>query len=93
MPHPQLTVVVPCFDESEVIDAFHAALVAALQPTGERFEICYVDDGSDDGTAERLRALAAASPHTCATRPSAATSARRPPSSPGCGWPGARPWC
>ncbi|MFF4745145.1 glycosyltransferase family 2 protein [Streptomyces sp. NPDC047980] len=63
MPHPQLTVVVPCFDESEVIDAFHAALVAALQPTGERFEICYVDDGSDDGTAERLRALAAASPY------------------------------
>ncbi|GBP99420.1 hypothetical protein SSP531S_08150 [Streptomyces spongiicola] len=62
MPHPQLTVVVPCFDESEVIDAFHSALVAALEPTGARFEICYVDDGSGDGTAERLRALAAGSP-------------------------------
>ncbi|WP_432075039.1 glycosyltransferase family 2 protein [Streptomyces wuyuanensis] len=63
MPHPQLTVVVPCFDECEVIDAFHSALVAALEPTGEPFEICYVDDGSGDGTADRLRALAASSPY------------------------------
>ncbi|WP_351224727.1 glycosyltransferase family 2 protein [Streptomyces sp. NPDC002133] len=59
---PVISVVVPCFDESEVLGAFHDALTAALERTGERFEICYVDDGSTDGTVERLRDLAAAAP-------------------------------
>ncbi|MDN3296035.1 glycosyltransferase family 2 protein [Streptomyces ficellus] len=55
-----MSVVVPCYDESEVIDAFHAALIAALEPAGVTFEVCYVDDGSGDRTLDRLRALAAA---------------------------------
>ncbi|MFE3323625.1 glycosyltransferase family 2 protein [Streptomyces sp. NPDC059176] len=55
----QLSVVVPCFNESEVVDVFHAALTAVLEPMGASYEICYVDDGSDDGTVKRLRALAA----------------------------------
>ncbi|WP_073755919.1 glycosyltransferase family 2 protein [Streptomyces sp. CB03234] len=55
-----MSVVVPCFDESEVIDAFHTALVDALEPTGVTFEVCYVDDGSGDRTVDRLRDLAAA---------------------------------
>ncbi|MFD9220047.1 glycosyltransferase family 2 protein [Streptomyces sp. NPDC060064] len=54
------SVVVPCFNESEVIDAFHTALVAALESTGTAFEICYVDDGSSDHTRMHLRDLAAA---------------------------------
>ncbi|MFF8842129.1 glycosyltransferase family 2 protein [Streptomyces sp. NPDC015127] len=54
------SVVVPCFNESEVIGAFHEALVAALEPTGATFEICYVDDGSDDRTRAHLKDLAAA---------------------------------
>ncbi|WP_328681591.1 glycosyltransferase family 2 protein [Streptomyces sp. NBC_00322] len=56
------SVVVPCFNESEVIDAFHTELVAALEPTGTVFEICYVDDGSSDRTRIRLQDLAAADP-------------------------------
>lgn len=55
-----MSVVVPCFDESEGIDAFHTALVAALEPTGVSFEVCYVDDGSGDRTMDRLRGLAVA---------------------------------
>ncbi|MFF9864786.1 glycosyltransferase family 2 protein [Streptomyces sp. NPDC013953] len=57
-----ISVVVPCFDESEVIEAFHAALTAALEPAGATFEVCYVDDGSGDGTMDRLRGLAATDP-------------------------------
>lgn len=54
------SVVVPCFNESEVIEEFHRALVVALESTGTTFEICYVDDGSDDRTRVHLKDLAAA---------------------------------
>ncbi|MFE7777037.1 glycosyltransferase family 2 protein [Streptomyces sp. NPDC057445] len=57
---PVISVVVPCFDESEVIGTFHSALTSALERTGEEYEICYVDDGSGDETVEHLRDLAAA---------------------------------
>ncbi|MFF6984005.1 glycosyltransferase family 2 protein [Streptomyces sp. NPDC008343] len=57
---PQVSIVVPCFNENEVIDAFHAAVVASLEPTGRSFEICYINDGSSDGTGLRLRRLATA---------------------------------
>lgn len=62
VPGIQVSVVVPCFNEAEVIDAFHASLIAVLESIGERFEICYVDDGSADDTLEKLRALAASAP-------------------------------
>ncbi|MFJ6615273.1 glycosyltransferase [Streptomyces sp. NPDC091289] len=58
----QLSVVVPCFDEAEVIEAFHAALVGVLDPLGDSFEICYVDDGSRDRTRVLLSGLAARDP-------------------------------
>ncbi|MGW7097231.1 glycosyltransferase [Streptomyces sp. NPDC054874] len=58
----QLSVVVPCFDEAEVIEAFHAALIGVLEPLGDSFEICYVDDGSRDRTRLLLSALAARDP-------------------------------
>ncbi|GGY77201.1 glycosyltransferase [Streptomyces nitrosporeus] len=54
----QLSVVVPCFNEAEVIESFHTALHAVLADLGETFEICYVDDGSRDGTRLLLNALA-----------------------------------
>ncbi|MFF3735043.1 glycosyltransferase [Streptomyces sp. NPDC002476] len=56
----QVSVVVPCFNEDEVIDAFHRALVCALDSTRRTFEICYVDDGSSDRTRLRIGSLATA---------------------------------
>ncbi|MEW2213217.1 glycosyltransferase [Streptomyces globisporus] len=58
----QLSVVVPCFDEAEVIESFHAALLGVLDPLGDSFEICYVDDGSQDRTRPLLNAIAARDP-------------------------------
>ena len=54
----QVSVVVPCFNESEVLEVFHAELTAALVPTRQTFEICYVDDGSLDSTRGQLISLA-----------------------------------
>jgi len=54
-----LSVVIPCHNERDVIEATHARLVAVLPATGMDFEILYIDDGSRDDTLERLAAIAA----------------------------------
>ncbi|MFF2502224.1 glycosyltransferase [Streptomyces sp. NPDC058067] len=54
----QISIVVPCYNEDEVIDTFHAAVVSVLETTRQTFEICYVDDGSSDTTRRRLCSLA-----------------------------------
>jgi len=58
-PHCVLSIVTPCFNEEEVIDHTHARLTNALSAITEDFEIIYVDDGSRDSTAERLREIQA----------------------------------
>jgi glycosyltransferase involved in cell wall biosynthesis len=51
-----LSVVVPCYNEDAVIDMFVAELAGVLDDLGRTFEVVLVDDGSSDGTLERLRA-------------------------------------
>jgi dolichol-phosphate mannosyltransferase len=54
-----LSVVVPCFNEEEVIGMTHARLVETLGKTSEHeLEIVYVNDGSSDRTEEILFSLA-----------------------------------
>ncbi|GLF97227.1 glycosyltransferase family 2 protein [Streptomyces yaizuensis] len=60
----QISIVVPCFNESEVIETFHTTLVGVLEPTGREYEICYVDDGSSDHTRAHLQELASADRRT-----------------------------
>ncbi|MEV0802566.1 glycosyltransferase family 2 protein [Kribbella sp. NPDC050281] len=55
----RLSLVVPCFNEAEVIAKFHQALSRELTATGRSYEIVYVDDGSADGTLDALVELAA----------------------------------
>jgi glycosyltransferase involved in cell wall biosynthesis len=55
----RLSLVVPCYNEAEVIDRFHEAVSRDLAGTGRPYEIVYVDDGSDDGTLDALVRLAA----------------------------------
>jgi glycosyltransferase involved in cell wall biosynthesis len=42
-----LSVVVPVFNESEVLETFHARLVKVMDDLGMPFQVLYVDDGSD----------------------------------------------
>lgn len=52
---PTLSVIVPCFNEAEVIEHTHRRLSTALEGITPDYEIIYVDDGSRDRTAELLR--------------------------------------
>jgi undecaprenyl-phosphate 4-deoxy-4-formamido-L-arabinose transferase len=58
---PNLSAVVPVYEEEANIAALDRRLRAALQATGRTWEIVYVDDGSRDRSLEMLRALAAES--------------------------------
>jgi glycosyltransferase involved in cell wall biosynthesis len=58
-----LSVVVPVFNEVENVDALHHEIAAALAPSGLEYEVLFVDDGSGDGTFERLAAIQARDPH------------------------------
>lgn len=55
---PEVSVVVPVFNEAETIDALHERLIGTLEATGRTFDVWYVDDGSTDGSVDMLRRLA-----------------------------------
>lgn len=59
----ELSVVVPLFNEEESVGALHEEISRAAAALGRSYEVLYVDDGSSDSTAEKLRAIAAADPH------------------------------
>jgi dolichol-phosphate mannosyltransferase len=59
-PHPVVSVVVPVRNEAPNIAPLIAEIEAAL--TGVPHEIIYVDDGSDDGSADVILAEAAGAP-------------------------------
>lgn len=50
-------ILVPAFNEGETIPAFQERLEAALQSLEADWRVLYVDDGSTDDTAERVREL------------------------------------
>lgn len=55
-----ISIVVPCFNEAAVIDAFYAELCVALTGLPEyTFRVIFVDDGSTDTTLVQLNAVAA----------------------------------
>ena len=55
---PVLSVVVPCYNEEEVLSETHRRLSGTLGDMGVSWEIVYVNDGSRDGTLDILRKLA-----------------------------------
>jgi glycosyltransferase involved in cell wall biosynthesis len=56
-----ISIVVPCYNESETIGLFHAAICQVMQNARTlRFEVIFVDDGSKDDTLQRLVDIATA---------------------------------
>jgi len=65
---PELTVVVPAFNEQESIQPMYERLVAALEPHVAGLEVLFVDDGSRDATWQRVSELAARDPRVRGVR-------------------------
>lgn len=64
---PALSIVVPCFNESENLARLHARCAAAARScVGEFFELVLVDDGSRDATWQAMCELAASDRHVVA---------------------------
>ena len=60
---PRLSVVVLVFNELESIAPLHEELLGVLDAMDTTYEVVYVDDGSRDGSTERLAQLTLKNPH------------------------------
>jgi polyisoprenyl-phosphate glycosyltransferase len=58
-----ISVVVPIFNEEEIVDSFHAALADSMKGVGEAWEVVYVNDGSRDSSLKLLTQLQAKDEH------------------------------
>ena len=65
---PDISVVIPAYDEVENLPPLLAELRAALEACGRSWELLLVDDGSRDGTGEAMEAEAARDPRVRALR-------------------------
>ncbi|MGG5821509.1 glycosyltransferase family 2 protein [Falsiroseomonas sp. HW251] len=60
---PAISVVVPAYNEQEVLRAFHARITPVMEGIGLPWEVVYVNDGSRDGTLAIMLELQAADGH------------------------------
>ena len=58
-PHASVSIVVPCYNESDGLFQFHDRLSAALKPLAISSEIIFVNDGSVDNTIDVIGSLRA----------------------------------
>ena len=63
-----ISVIVPCYNEIEVIGETHRRLSQCLEGITSDWEIVYVDDGSRDGTVAALTALSLDEPRVLVVR-------------------------
>ena len=57
-----LTLLIPVYNEEESVEPLYEGLVRAVSPLDLSFEILFVDDGSEDDTFRKLKALASMDP-------------------------------
>jgi undecaprenyl-phosphate 4-deoxy-4-formamido-L-arabinose transferase len=63
-----VSVVVTIYDEEETVEELYRRSVAALEQAGTTFELIFVDDGSRDGTFDRLERIHDADPRVRVVR-------------------------
>lgn len=61
--HPVISIIVPCFNEEEVLPLFYKEITKVLNKTGYNYEILLVNDGSRDQTLPIMRELASKNDH------------------------------
>src|SRR5690349_11432310 len=55
---PAVSAVIPVLNEELNLEELHARVRKALESTGRKWEIVYIDDGSTDGSLDLLRKFA-----------------------------------
>ena len=59
---PRISIVIPAYNEQEVLPEFHRRLAAVMNGLSESWEAVYVNDGSTDSTCEILKELGRSDP-------------------------------
>ncbi|MBV1690033.1 glycosyltransferase family 2 protein [Novosphingobium sp. G106] len=59
---PDISVIIPCYNEEENAEAIVAAAIAELEPLGLSFDVIFIDNDSTDRTVEIVRAICAREP-------------------------------
>lgn len=62
IPQPEISVVIPCFNEEANAEKIAAAVIGQLETVSHSFDIIFIDNGSTDGTVEIVRGLCARDP-------------------------------
>jgi glycosyltransferase involved in cell wall biosynthesis len=62
---PELSIVVPLYNEEESLRPLYGAIIHAVAPLGISFEIVFVDDGSRDATVRIADEIARSDPRVC----------------------------
>jgi len=57
---PVFTIIAPVYNETESLDELYHQICGVMDTIGEVWELVLVDDGSKDGSTDRIRELAAA---------------------------------
>jgi undecaprenyl-phosphate 4-deoxy-4-formamido-L-arabinose transferase len=65
---PEISVVVPVYNEERTLDQVYRRTVASLEPLARPFELIVVDDGSQDGTWAIVEGLHRADPRVRAVK-------------------------
>ena len=68
VPAPDVSVVIPVFNEGRSLDELYRRTIAALEAGPRTYELIFVDDGSTDDIWPRLEGLHARDPHVRAVR-------------------------
>jgi glycosyltransferase involved in cell wall biosynthesis len=63
MENALISIVVPIFNEQGNIETLYESISSVCTKNSYRYEILFVDDGSDDGSAERIGRIARSDPH------------------------------